>query len=172
MRSPTSVQHDGRKDAPVATNSLFLNAPDHRTVPAGEVIYSEGDEASHMYGIVSGAIELRKGSVVVAMLGPDDVFGERALIDHLPRNVTAVAVAETALADIDRRTFPSSSCTSRPPSPSGSWVPWPAGCLTTTSGSGSCRATARRRPGRQIGRFRAWNELAIAPGVLSPLVCL
>jgi CRP-like cAMP-binding protein len=82
-----------------------MNAPDHRTVPAGEVIYREGDEGNHMYGIVSGAVELRKGSVVVATLGPNDVFGERALIDHLPRNVTAVAVEETALADIDRRTF-------------------------------------------------------------------
>ena len=89
----------------MATNSLFMNAPDHRTVPAGEVIYREGDEGNHMYGIVSGAVELRKGSVVVAILGPNDVFGERALIDHLPRNVTAVAVEETDLADIDRRTF-------------------------------------------------------------------
>jgi CRP/FNR family cyclic AMP-dependent transcriptional regulator len=89
----------------VATNSLFLNAPDHRTVAAGEVIYAEGEVGSHMYGIVSGAVELHKGSVVVATLGPDDVFGERALIDQLPRNVTAVAVAETALADIDRKMF-------------------------------------------------------------------
>lgn len=89
----------------MATNSLFLNAPDHRTVPAGEVIYREGDEGSHMYGIVAGSVELRKGDLVVASLGPDDVFGERALIDRLPRNVTAVATSETALADIDRRTF-------------------------------------------------------------------
>ena len=89
----------------MATNSLFMNAPEHRTVPAGGVIYHEGDEGSHMYGIVSGAVELRKGDLVVAVLGPDDVFGERALIDHLPRNVTAVATTETALADIDRRTF-------------------------------------------------------------------
>ena len=89
----------------MATNSLFLNAPEHRTVPSGDVIYQEGDEGSHMYGIVSGTVELRKGSLVVAVLGDDDVFGERALIDHLPRNVTAVAVAETVLADIDRRTF-------------------------------------------------------------------
>ena len=42
---------------------------------------------------------------MIAVLGPDDVFGERALIDHLPRNVTAVATTEPALADIDRRTF-------------------------------------------------------------------
>jgi CRP-like cAMP-binding protein len=82
-----------------------MNAPDHRTVPAGEVIYQEGDEGNHMYGIVSGAVELRKGSVVVAILGPNDVFGERALIDHLPRNLTAIATTETVLAEIDRKLF-------------------------------------------------------------------
>jgi len=74
----------------MGTNSLFINAPTHLTVATGEVIYRDGDEGSHMYGIVSGAVELRKG---------------QALIDHLPRNVTAVAVAETVLADIDRKTF-------------------------------------------------------------------
>jgi CRP-like cAMP-binding protein len=89
----------------MATSSLFLNAPEHRTVTSGQVIYDEGDEGSHMYGIVSGTVELRKGSQVVATLGPEDVFGERALIDHLPRNVSAVATTDVALAEIDRRTF-------------------------------------------------------------------
>jgi len=43
--------------------------------------------------------------VAVATLGPNDVFGERALIDHLPRNLTAVATEETTLAEIDRSPF-------------------------------------------------------------------
>ena len=58
-----------------------------------------------MYGIVSGAVELRKGGLVVARLGPDDVFGERALIDHRPRNLTAVATVGTTLAEIDEELF-------------------------------------------------------------------
>ncbi len=89
----------------VTADSLFLNAPVHRTIPAGDVIYLEGDAGSHMYGVVSGAVDLRKGSTVVASLGPNDVFGERALIDLLPRNLTAVATVETTLAEIDRRLF-------------------------------------------------------------------
>jgi len=89
----------------VPTDSLFLNAPVHRTVAAGESIYVEGDIGSHMFGIVSGEVTLRKGSVPVATLGPNDVFGERALIDHLPRNLTAIATAETTLAEIDRSLF-------------------------------------------------------------------
>jgi CRP-like cAMP-binding protein len=43
--------------------------------------------------------------VVVANLGAEDVFGERALIDHLPRNLTAIATSETTLAEIDRGLF-------------------------------------------------------------------
>ncbi len=86
-------------------DALFLNAQARRTISAGDVIYSEGEPGSHMFGIVSGAVELRKGLTVVASLGPGDVFGERALVDRLPRNLTAVAVDETILADIDRGLF-------------------------------------------------------------------
>jgi CRP-like cAMP-binding protein len=89
----------------ISPRSLFINAPDHRDVAAGECIYREGETGTHMYGVVSGAVELRKGTVVVATLGPDDVFGERALIDHLPRNLTAVATEDTTLADIDQSLF-------------------------------------------------------------------
>jgi CRP-like cAMP-binding protein len=84
---------------------LFVNAPLHRTVSAGECIYKEGEQGTHMYGVVSGAVDLRKASVVVATLGPNHVFGERALIDHRPRNLTAVATEETVLADIDQKLF-------------------------------------------------------------------
>jgi CRP-like cAMP-binding protein len=87
------------------TDSLFINAPEHRTVPEGDVVYAEGDEGTYMFGIVAGSVQLLKGSVVVATLGPNDVFGERALIDRLPRNLTAIATTETTLAEIDRRLF-------------------------------------------------------------------
>ncbi|MGO9342033.1 MAG: Crp/Fnr family transcriptional regulator [Acidimicrobiales bacterium] len=89
----------------MTAESLFLNAPVHRSASAEERIYSEGEDGTHMYGVVSGAVELRKGEVVVASLGPNDVFGERALIDHLPRSLTAVATADTVLAEIDRGLF-------------------------------------------------------------------
>jgi CRP/FNR family transcriptional regulator, cyclic AMP receptor protein len=89
----------------VTAESLFLNAPAHRTVAPGEVIYKEGDVGTHMYGVVSGTVELRKGSVLVASLVPNDVFGERALVDRLPRNLDAIAVSETVLAEIDRGLF-------------------------------------------------------------------
>jgi CRP/FNR family cyclic AMP-dependent transcriptional regulator len=89
----------------VSARSLFLNAPERREVRVGEVVYREGDPGSHMYGVVEGAIELRKRDAVVARLGPDDVFGERALIDEHPRDLTAIAVEDSVLAEIDRYLF-------------------------------------------------------------------
>jgi CRP/FNR family transcriptional regulator, cyclic AMP receptor protein len=89
----------------MAAEGLFLNAPVHRTIEAGEVVYDEGDIGTHMFGIVNGAIELRKGDVVVARLDPNEVFGERALIDQLPRNLKAVATTRTTLAEIDKKLF-------------------------------------------------------------------
>ena len=38
----------------MATDSLFMNAPDRIDVPAGHVVYSEGDAGDHMFGIVEG----------------------------------------------------------------------------------------------------------------------
>jgi CRP-like cAMP-binding protein len=89
----------------MGAEGLFLNAPVHRTVSAGATVYEEGDVGLCMFGIVSGAVQLLKGSVVVASLGPNDVFGERALIDHLPRNLTAIATVDTTVAEIDRALF-------------------------------------------------------------------
>lgn len=85
--------------------SLFLNTHQQRMLAIGEVVYSEGESGTHMYGIVDGAVQLQKGGVVVATLGPNDIFGERALIDRHPRDLTAVAVAETTLVEIDRYMF-------------------------------------------------------------------
>ncbi len=84
---------------------LFLNAPVQKTLRPGDVVYSEGERGEHMYGVIEGTVELRKGSTVVATLSADDVFGERALIDHLPRDLTAVATSDTTLAEIDRYLF-------------------------------------------------------------------
>ena len=89
----------------MTAEGLFSNAESHRTVRAGEAIYTEGEVGTHMFGIVEGAVELRKGSIVVASLRPNDVFGERALIDRLPRNLTAVATVDTTIAEIDHSMF-------------------------------------------------------------------
>lgn len=84
---------------------LFLNAQRTQEVPAGTTIFREGDAGQEMYGIVDGTVELRSGGKVLRTLGPDDVFGEMALIDKTPRSATAIAVTDCVLASIDQRRF-------------------------------------------------------------------
>ena len=84
---------------------LFYNAKTYKDVPAGTVIFEEGASGTEMFGVVEGEVEVRLANGVVHRLGPDDTFGEMAIIDHSPRSGTAVAVADTKLAVIDRRKF-------------------------------------------------------------------
>jgi CRP/FNR family transcriptional regulator, cyclic AMP receptor protein len=84
---------------------LFNNAQSILSVPAGGVVFSEGDSGNEMFGIVEGAIELRSGDKVLRTLGVDDVFGEMAIIDRSPRSATAVATVDTQLAVIDEHRF-------------------------------------------------------------------
>jgi CRP-like cAMP-binding protein len=84
---------------------LFHNAQSFKDVPAGTVIFEEGATGTEMFGVVAGAVEVRLPNGAVRALGPDDTFGEMAIIDSSPRSGTAVAVADTRLAVIDRNRF-------------------------------------------------------------------
>ncbi len=84
---------------------LFRNAQETINVPAGGVVFHEGDEGHEMFGVVEGQVQLQVDGRVIATLGPDDVFGEMALIDHAPRMATAVATTDSVLATIDQHLF-------------------------------------------------------------------
>ena len=86
-------------------HGLFKNAQRTHHVPAGAAVFMEGQTGDEMYGVIEGAIELRHGDRVIATLGPDDVFGEMALIDATPRMASAVATTDTQLAVIDKHRF-------------------------------------------------------------------
>ena len=84
---------------------LFHNAKTFKDVPAGKVIFEEGTSGTEMFGVVEGEVEVRLPNGAVRKLGPDETFGEMAIIDSSPRSGTAVAVADTKLAVIDRPKF-------------------------------------------------------------------
>jgi CRP/FNR family transcriptional regulator, cyclic AMP receptor protein len=86
-------------------SGLFAHATDIRDVPAGAVIFEEGASGTEMFGIVDGDVEIRRSNGAVRKLGPDDTFGEMAIVDRSPRSGTAVAVTDTKLAVIDRHKF-------------------------------------------------------------------
>jgi CRP-like cAMP-binding protein len=89
----------------VKIQGVFKGATETRAVPAGSVIFEAGDEGEEMFGVMEGSVELRVPGGRVFQLGPDDCFGEMALVDRSPRSASAVAVTDSTLAVIDRRRF-------------------------------------------------------------------
>ena len=65
------------------------------TVPAGERVFSQGDEGERYFVIESGSAAVIGDGAVVATLGPGEGFGEIALLRRTRR--TATVVARTAL---------------------------------------------------------------------------
>ena len=84
---------------------IFKAAKETRELPAGTVIFDEGATGEEMFGVVAGKVELRMPDGRVFTLGPDESFGEMAVVDQSPRSGTAIAVEDTTLAVIDRRRF-------------------------------------------------------------------
>jgi CRP/FNR family cyclic AMP-dependent transcriptional regulator len=84
---------------------VFYHAQTIRDVSAGTVIFEEGSLGTEMFGIVEGEVEFRRSTGAIRTLGPEETFGEMALIDRSPRSGTVTAVTDTKLAVIDRPTF-------------------------------------------------------------------
>jgi CRP/FNR family transcriptional regulator, cyclic AMP receptor protein len=74
-------------------------------VPAGTVIFRVGDKGNEMYGIVEGTVQLETPTGALVDVGPDEVFGEMAIVDHEERTASAVAKTDCVLAVIDSRQF-------------------------------------------------------------------
>lgn len=84
---------------------VFRLATAVKEVPAGTLIFEEGDLGEEMFGVIEGEVEIRTSHGGVRRLGPDETFGEMSIVDSSPRSATVTAVTETKLAVIDRRTF-------------------------------------------------------------------
>ena len=67
-----------------------------RRVPAGRILFQQGDPGDGLYGILAGRVAFTVDSVngkelILNVLGPGEFFGEIALLDGKGRTATAVA---------------------------------------------------------------------------------
>jgi cAMP-dependent protein kinase regulator len=87
---------------------LFANLDDHdlqviatfaneTSVSEGEVLVREGDFSYELMAIEDGTAEVRRGSDVVATLGPGDFFGEIGVMKNEMRTATIVATSSMRL---------------------------------------------------------------------------
>ncbi|MDZ4847573.1 MAG: ATP-binding protein [Chitinophagales bacterium] len=75
------------------------------TAKPDELIINIGDAGDGMYVIHSGKVKVHFEMLTVAQLGPREVFGEMAILEAAPRNMSITALEETQLFFINRTAF-------------------------------------------------------------------
>lgn len=83
---------------------------DRRPVPAGHLIFSEGDPGEEAFIIDSGMVQIFKTGpngekIVLATIGRGEIFGEMALVDNQPRMAAAEAIENGVLIVVPRADF-------------------------------------------------------------------
>lgn len=73
------------------------------SLPAGHVIFCEGDAGDGLYLVEEGSVEISAvvdggGKRVLSTIGPGSFFGEMAVMDDEPRSATATAATDCTLS--------------------------------------------------------------------------
>ena len=83
---------------------LASSLGEHRA-EQGDAIVRQGDEGDVVYVIAEGRASVTRNGDVLRELGPDDVFGELALILDMPRTATVTATEPVVLRTLAREPF-------------------------------------------------------------------
>lgn len=80
-----------------------------RNFADGEIIMVEHEPGTELYIIQKGRVKITKvvnnNEVLLAVLGPGDIFGEMALLENKPRSASAVAFGPVATLAINKQNF-------------------------------------------------------------------
>lgn len=76
-----------------------------RQVPAHTVLFKEDDIGRECYIIAGGEVEILRGGVSLAVIGPPSYFGEMAFIDSPRRSATVVTKEDSRFLIISRNDF-------------------------------------------------------------------
>lgn len=82
----------------------------HRQLPAGTVLFREGDFGDTMYRVTKGSLQVSKRVIegaekVIATLGVGQYAGEMSLLTGAQRSATVRAVEDTEVVEIDQEAF-------------------------------------------------------------------
>jgi len=80
-----------------------------KSIPAGTVLFHEGDKGEEMFIIQSGRVKISKRirgvEKTLATLEKGEFFGEMAILNDKPRSATAETLDKCEMLVIDRKTF-------------------------------------------------------------------
>jgi CRP-like cAMP-binding protein len=78
---------------------------EERAVEPGSELIREGEPGREFFVVVDGDIEVRRGGLQVARLGPGSFVGEIALLSRSPRTATVVATTPLRVLAIEGSSF-------------------------------------------------------------------
>ncbi|MFL6160419.1 MAG: cyclic nucleotide-binding domain-containing protein [Marmoricola sp.] len=93
---------DALSDADLAT---VVKAGRHVHLPAGWSLMWERTPADKAYLIVDGEVSVRKGGTEIARLGPGDVIGEIAIVNHKLRSAGVVSLTPLEVVHFTRESL-------------------------------------------------------------------
>ena len=76
-------------------------------VPAGKTLMKEGAPGMEMFIVLQGSVEVTRNGQTISVIGPGEVVGELALLDHGPRTASVVTREPATLLVLDSRAFAS-----------------------------------------------------------------
>src|SRR5215470_7313552 len=81
-----------------------------RRVPAGQIIFNQGDSGTEMYIVADGHVNIHLPGEASRRVSLKDIsrgeyFGELALFDDKPRSASALATTEATLLELARETL-------------------------------------------------------------------
>ena len=107
--------------AVLKTVPLFASCPEEqlrmlttvvtrKSAPRSTTIMAGGDPTDSLYIILSGRLKVMMSDsegkeVILAILGPGEIFGEMGLIDDEPRSATVISIEPCELLSISKRDF-------------------------------------------------------------------
>ena len=112
----SQVNFAGLKDSPLFKSmtkeeiTVLEDIFDSRRIPAGKTIFLENMPGESLYLIKQGTVKISRmlaegDEQVLIVLGPDDVFGEMAVLDGGKRSATARIAEDAVLYGLTRKNF-------------------------------------------------------------------
>lgn len=83
----------------------FQHSPNQFRLPAGKILFKEGEIAEVMYVLLEGSVDIVVGGTVVECAEAGTVLGEMAVIDRSPRSATAISKTPCRLVSMTATQF-------------------------------------------------------------------
>lgn len=93
------------KPLPVSKLQSLVGMFEIQVFQKNQVLFKYKDPGNSLYIINQGKVNILRDNTVIRSIGPNDFFGERAILKNEPRTATVVALVETKCWVLNREDF-------------------------------------------------------------------